>query len=235
MSTVPWSDPPDGSAPEGLRERKKRLMRQQLSDTATQLFVEHGFDAVRVADVAAACGVSEKTVFNYFPTKEALVLDRWDSTLTSVRIALSDVDVPPVQAAVAVLATELGAVTSWLGAAEDRAAATAGFLRFGALLAATPALLAHQREVTDQLVTTAAEALATRTGASSDDPEPRIAATALIGLWDVQFRSLRRHLARNQVPSRVSRAVTADVVRAAAVIEGGLASVSWHKARRTRS
>ena len=39
---------------EGLRQRKKRLMRQQLSDTATAMFLERGFDAVRVAEVAEA-------------------------------------------------------------------------------------------------------------------------------------------------------------------------------------
>jgi Bacterial regulatory proteins, tetR family len=43
----------------------------------------HGFDAVRVADIAMACGVSEKTVFNYFPTKESLVLDRLEITMAS--------------------------------------------------------------------------------------------------------------------------------------------------------
>src|SRR5689334_11485929 len=64
-----------GTTHEGLRERKKRLLRQQLSDTATRMFIERGFDAVRVTEVAEACGVSDKTVFNYFPTKEALVLD----------------------------------------------------------------------------------------------------------------------------------------------------------------
>ena len=72
-----WTSP-DSPAPAGerLRERKKRLMRQQLSDTATRMFLNRGFDAVRVAEVAEACGVSEKTVFNYFPTKESLILDR---------------------------------------------------------------------------------------------------------------------------------------------------------------
>ncbi|MGH3380870.1 MAG: TetR/AcrR family transcriptional regulator, partial [Actinoallomurus sp.] len=78
--TVEWTAPrtPGTGAPEGegLRERKKRLMRRQLSDTATQLFMERGFEAVRVAEIAEACGVSEKTVFNYFPTKESLILDR---------------------------------------------------------------------------------------------------------------------------------------------------------------
>ena len=83
--TVDWTAgyAPSGLAEPsgGLRERKKRLMRQQLSDTATRMFVERGFDAVRVAEVAEACGVSEKTVFNYFPTKESLVLDRRDPGL----------------------------------------------------------------------------------------------------------------------------------------------------------
>ena len=59
--TVDWTaprTPGTGAAQaEGLRERKKRLMRQQLSDTATQMFMERGFDAVRVAEIAEACGV----------------------------------------------------------------------------------------------------------------------------------------------------------------------------------
>src|SRR6266699_5965403 len=100
--TVDWTATrtPEGGAAkaEGLRERKKRLMRQQLSDTATELFVERGFDAVRVAEVAEACGVSEKTVFNYFPTKESLVLDRFDSTLAALRTALADPALSPCEA-----------------------------------------------------------------------------------------------------------------------------------------
>src|ERR1700744_6632827 len=80
------SEPPPG----GLRERKKRLMRQQLSDTATAMFLDRGFDGVRVAEVGAACGVSEKTVFNYFPAKEGLVMDRRDATLSALSSGLSD-------------------------------------------------------------------------------------------------------------------------------------------------
>src|SRR5579871_6272555 len=40
------------------------------------MFLARGFEAVAVTEVAAAAGVSEKTVYNYFPTKEALVLDQ---------------------------------------------------------------------------------------------------------------------------------------------------------------
>ncbi|WP_328865367.1 TetR/AcrR family transcriptional regulator [Streptomyces sp. NBC_00304] len=61
---------------EGLRERKKRQTRQHLSDVATGLFLERGFDAVTIAEVARAADVSVNTVYNYFPTKEDLFLDR---------------------------------------------------------------------------------------------------------------------------------------------------------------
>ena len=59
---------------EGLRERKKRRTRQAIAEAAMELFKAHGFDAVTVADVARAAEVSEKTVFNYFPAKEDLVM-----------------------------------------------------------------------------------------------------------------------------------------------------------------
>jgi AcrR family transcriptional regulator len=57
---------------EGLRERKKRATRDAIATTARRLFVERGFDAVTVAQVASAADVSEKTVFNHFATKEDL-------------------------------------------------------------------------------------------------------------------------------------------------------------------
>ncbi|MFZ1063331.1 MAG: helix-turn-helix domain-containing protein, partial [Acidimicrobiales bacterium] len=70
-----WRDEETSSVDEGLRERKKRLTRSLISDTATMMFLQRGFDNVKITEVAAACGVSEKTIYNYFPTKESLVLD----------------------------------------------------------------------------------------------------------------------------------------------------------------
>src|SRR5436190_19931298 len=96
--TAGWTAPAPAGPGEGLRERKKRLMRQQLTDTATAMFLERGFDAVRVSEIAAACGVSEKTVFNYFPSKEALILDLPDATMTRLRTGLARVDRTPVDA-----------------------------------------------------------------------------------------------------------------------------------------
>ncbi|MFI6107886.1 TetR/AcrR family transcriptional regulator [Streptomyces sp. NPDC051310] len=64
------------TATEGLRERKKRQTRQHISDVATGLFLERGFDAVTIAEIARAADVSVNTVYNYFPAKEDLFLDR---------------------------------------------------------------------------------------------------------------------------------------------------------------
>src|SRR5690242_10434744 len=66
---------------EGLRERKKRQTRDTIATTAMGLFLARGFDDVTVAEVAAAADVSEKTVFNHFPTKEDLVFARGDDRL----------------------------------------------------------------------------------------------------------------------------------------------------------
>src|SRR5580658_7207231 len=158
---------------EGLRERKKRLMRQQLSDTATQMFLERGFDAVRVVEIAGACGVSEKTVFNYFPTKESLILDRLEATMASLRSGLAQPGVEPAEAALRILNQELTAMTSWLAAQDDLARAGAAIRRFGGLIQASPSLRAHQSDMMDQFTAVAAEILAGRAGLSPDDPEPR--------------------------------------------------------------
>ncbi|MEU0947753.1 TetR family transcriptional regulator [Streptomyces canus] len=60
----------------GLRERKKQQMYATVSEIAVRLFLEKGFDAVSVAEIAAAAEISKPTLFRYFPTKEDLVLHR---------------------------------------------------------------------------------------------------------------------------------------------------------------
>ena len=224
--TVDWTGPPTPGAlaGEGLRERKKRLMRQQLSDTATQMFLERGFDDVRVTDIAAACGVSEKTVFNYFPTKESLILDRLEIAVASLRTGLAEPEIPPVEATLRILGDDLSAMTSWLAAQDDPAEAGAAIRRFGALIQATPSLRAYQSDMMDHFTGVAAAILAGRAGMSPDDPEPQIAATALLGLWRIQFQSLSRYLDGTRTAAQVHQAVTADVRRAARLIETGLSS-----------
>lgn len=227
MSTVDWTGwrrQAGEPAAEGLRERKKRLMRQRLTDTATEMFLERGFDGVRVAEIAQACGVSEKTVFNYFPTKESLILDLGETTMAALRTSLAEPGRCPVEAVLRVLSDELHGMTSWIAAQDDPDKAAAVIRRFRELTRSTPSLRAYHREMTDRLIGVAAEALAQRTGMSPDDPEPQIAATALLGLWPIQFRSLGKHLQSARTPEQMHKAVTADVRRAAKVIEAGLAS-----------
>jgi AcrR family transcriptional regulator len=214
---------PAAKPPIGLRERKKRIMRQQLSDTATRLFMEHGFDAVRVADIAEKCGVSAATVFNYFQTKEALVLDRLETTMASLPASLASPGLTPVEAALRMLAQELEHMTDLLASQDDPRSAAKEVLRFGDLIRATPSLRAYQSDMMDQFVSVAAGILAARAGLSPDDPEPQIAARALLGLWHVQAQSLRKHLAATRL-DRIHEQVTADVRRAAHLIGAGLDS-----------
>ena len=60
----------------GLRERKKARTRQAIADAAARLFAQRGYEQVAVSDVAREAEVSEQTVYNYFQTKEQLVIDR---------------------------------------------------------------------------------------------------------------------------------------------------------------
>ncbi|HWG25654.1 TetR/AcrR family transcriptional regulator [Actinospica sp.] len=202
-----------------LRERRKQQTRKLLTDTATELFLAKGFDAVRVVEIAEACGVSEKTVYNYFPTKEALLLDHVEALPDALRTALGDHATPPVTAVLGVLAEELGALIGRIASEPDFGRAREQTRRFGALIRSTPSLRAYQHEETARMTTMAAELLAPRFGG---DPEALAAAHALLGLWPVQYASLRRHLETASGPEDLHAAVTADVRRAAELIERGL-------------
>ncbi|TQS46155.1 TetR/AcrR family transcriptional regulator [Cryptosporangium phraense] len=73
---------------QGLRDRKKAETRERIADVAAGLFAEHGYEAVSVIDVARAANVSDQTVYNYFPAKQDLVLDRVDEFLELYRRAV---------------------------------------------------------------------------------------------------------------------------------------------------
>lgn len=61
------------TVPTGRRERKKAATRQKIADTALALFLERGYGAVGIRDVAAEADVAVTTVFSHFASKEALV------------------------------------------------------------------------------------------------------------------------------------------------------------------
>ncbi|MGW5942882.1 TetR/AcrR family transcriptional regulator [Streptomyces celluloflavus] len=66
------------TVPPGRRERKKAATRQKIADTALRLFLERGYDAVGIRDVAAEADVAVTTLFSHFASKEALVFERDD-------------------------------------------------------------------------------------------------------------------------------------------------------------
>jgi AcrR family transcriptional regulator len=207
----------------GRRERRKRATRQMLIDTATEMFLERGFDAVTVVEIAEVCDVSPTTVFNYFPTKESLVLDLPDDLLAALRAALADPAMTPLEGMVQILAGELDNLTSWLETQDDKAWAAEAVQRFEAMVRDTPALQAHHRNMLQQMTAAACEVLANRAWLDPRDPEPQIAATALLGLWSVQVNSSRKYLDGCRSPAQVRDAVTAEVRRAAHLLETGLA------------
>jgi hypothetical protein len=115
-------------------------------------------------------------------------------------------------------------MTDWLAGQDDPGQAAQAIMRFGDLIRTTPSLRAYQSDMMDQFASVATQILAARAGTSPDDPEPLIAARALLGLWHVQASSLRKHLDGAHAPARVRELVTADVRHAAWLLETGLRS-----------
>ena len=71
-----------------LRERARRAARAEIAATAIQLFAENGFEATTIDQITAAVGISRRSFFHYFGSKEDLVLGDVDALGESVRTAL---------------------------------------------------------------------------------------------------------------------------------------------------
>jgi AcrR family transcriptional regulator len=213
------ANPP--SPGEGIRERKKRQTRGLISDTATRMFLAGGFDSVKVADIARECDVAEKTVYNYFPTKESLLLDREAEMVDAITAAFGPgAASPPIAAALDVLATQRVGMLASLPPGPRGLRALRAFID---LLESTPSLRAARRDLDARLVRAAAAAMAGRAGLDPDEPEVQIAAETILGLWRVQFAALRRHTAAGvSVDDGLEQMVSTDVVRAARLIDSGL-------------
>ncbi|WP_306321832.1 MULTISPECIES: TetR/AcrR family transcriptional regulator [unclassified Streptomyces] len=185
---------------EGLRERKKRQTRQQISDIATGLFIERGFDAVTIAEIADTANVSVNTVYNYFPAKEDLFLDR----LEGMRERLSrwvrgrDVGESAAAAVLRELRAELEAVSPRMGLMP-------GIERFMAVVDAAPSLrlrlLGMRYEVIDRLEATLRE----ETGAADDDLLPRLMADQINWLNETAVEFVRRRVSAGGAVEKVSR------------------------------
>ncbi|MYW13205.1 TetR family transcriptional regulator, partial [Streptomyces sp. SID2563] len=72
-----------------LAERKRRLVSDELTESALQLLALKGFDAVTVDEIAAAAGVSKRTFFRYFASKEDVVVQFLADMGTGIRAELA--------------------------------------------------------------------------------------------------------------------------------------------------
>jgi AcrR family transcriptional regulator len=203
---------------EGLRERKKRRTRQQLSDVATTLFLVRGFDSVKVSEVADIVGVSEKTVYNYFPTKESLIFDRTDEGIARLVGVLRNREPgeSPTKAVLRALGEDLDEL-------EELPDETQMLLPlFAETVAATPSLRAAWLDLQGRLVEVATEQLAAVADVDPRDPEPVIAARAIVGLYELAFAARIRHVEQGLRGRELTDAVLTDLERAARLLDTGL-------------
>ncbi|MCK7625219.1 TetR/AcrR family transcriptional regulator [Streptomyces sp. RS10V-4] len=145
----------------GRRARKKARTRQALADAALELFLERGYDAVGVREVAEAADVSVTTLFKHFPSKEALVFDL-DEDLEAGMVAAVR-DRAPDCSVLDALCAHLVRTRLCLHSGEPDVRA------FYAMVEATPALREYQDRMWLRHETALAAVLAEAAGAPEGD------------------------------------------------------------------
>ncbi|QHC29226.1 TetR/AcrR family transcriptional regulator [Streptomyces sp. HF10] len=200
---------PDGENALPLRERKKRATRRRISDIATELFRARGFDAVTVAEVARAAEVSAMTVFNYFPHKEDLLLDRIpeaaDLFATAVRERAPD-EAP--LAALRRLALRLADERHPLSAVGEN------YVPFWRIVIGSPALRARAREGVEEVETALAAALA-----DAGTPDPDLLAALAVAAYRTVFVTTARRLLAGEPVAPVAEDHRARLERAFTALE----------------
>jgi AcrR family transcriptional regulator len=202
----------------GLRESKKLRTRQEIADQAMQLFATRGFDHVTVAEVAAAAGVSEKTVFNYFPTKEDLLFDEVPKRAGALVAAIHDRE-PGASILSALRQLQLG---------ECPRLCSPGFATFARIIEESPALRAKELEVMAGFVRVLTEAI--QKELVIDERDARISASLLVSVHRQVFYAARQQaLAGKHGPAAVRR-LRADLNRAYLLLEHGLGDLDRPRA-----
>ncbi len=201
----------------GLRERKKQRTRQLIADTAMRLFLEHGFDAVTVAEVAGAAEVDAKTVYNYFPSKPWLIYHR----LETFEAALLDT-VRGRKPGESILAAFARFVIESHGLLADERASEQ-LKAVGRMIANSPTLLAHEQQVFARFTASLAVLIAEETGTRADDAQPWVVANALIGFHRTLIDYVRRGTLAGTPNRKLVRDVRAQARHALAPLENGLA------------
>ncbi|MER5390004.1 TetR/AcrR family transcriptional regulator [Saccharopolyspora sp. NPDC002686] len=180
----------------GLRDRRKRQTRQEISDIATRLFVARGFDDVTIAQVATAAGVAKMTVTNHFPRKEDLVLDIHEEFIARLGevVAGRDAGESPLAALRRTYFEDLAQRDAMLGfSGQD----------FARLIAGSPTLLARLREIHEERETALAAVLARE----FDEFTAAITAAHVIAVHRTLFGEVQRRTVAGQAADEIAEAL----------------------------
>jgi AcrR family transcriptional regulator len=176
--------PSDPSSPPPVRARARRALRAEITGQALALFSARGFDAVTADELAEAVGVSRRTLFRLFATKEDIVVAAFDRLGDDALAALRErpADEPPWTS----LHHALGAAAARL---EERPAT---FFELHGVIAQTPALRRRLLEQRDGWRAAFAQELADRATARRNQLGCELLATAAIGAFDVATEAWAR-------------------------------------------
>jgi AcrR family transcriptional regulator len=165
--------------PVDIGERKRRAIRGELSEVALRLLTDRQFDSLTIDEIAAEAGVSRRTFFRYFTSKEDVVfafLDQW-----AVRLAADIIARPAAEDPVAAVQNSFRQLTA---AYDDRALALVRLVRD------TPSLQQQERINREHLRISVVNALATRLGLDAErDMRPQILATIAFAPLDAAMFS----------------------------------------------
>ncbi len=216
----------------GLRERKKQRTRQLISETARRLFVERGFDAVPVAEIARAAEVSEATVFNYFPTKEDLVFQGMEAFETELLRAVRER--PPGQSIIAAFGGFVVEPRGFL--ATDDEASSEYLTGVSRMMASSQALLVREREIFARYSVSLAALIADDMATAPDDVQPWTVANALMGVHRALIDLVRLRLGEGWTDrAQLALEVRTQGQRAVKILEQGLADYGVRVAPRRRA
>jgi len=158
----------------GRREQRKAETRQAISDVATRLIIERGFEAVSMSEIADAAGVSRKTVFNYFASKEQLVFDRDEEARQLLREGMG------ARMSMTPLAAFQALVRELLDTGHPLLRINAGAASFWKTVAQSAVLVAHARQLQALLTDDLAQLMAESAGRPVADADARLGASMLM-------------------------------------------------------
>jgi AcrR family transcriptional regulator len=206
------------SRPAGIRQDKTRQTRQLIEECAVTLFAERGYDHVSMAEIARQANVAPATVFNHFPTKDALIfngLARFESGLLDAIVQRAEHDSIAQAFRTYVLGIH-GALASADPDAERRLRTIAKIIH------ASPALLSAEQQIYGRYTMRLGDLIAEDTQLG-DGVQAWVIANALMGVHRALVRYVHIALLNGDTPTRVNREVRRIASVAFAQLDRGLA------------